>query len=76
MIGERTKPEIGIQTLRGGDIVGDHTVMFAGLGSGWNSSIEPTAATILPVAPSWRRSGWRGVKMDLRHAGCPRLRAT
>jgi 4-hydroxy-tetrahydrodipicolinate reductase len=32
VIGERTKKEIGIQTLRGGDIVGDHTVMFAGTG--------------------------------------------
>lgn len=28
LIGERTKKEIGIQTLRGGDIVGEHTVMF------------------------------------------------
>ena len=32
MIGERTSDEIGIQTLRGGDIVGEHTVMFAGPG--------------------------------------------
>lgn len=32
IIGERTAQEIGVQTLRGGDIVGDHTVMFAGLG--------------------------------------------
>lgn len=32
MIGERTKKEIGIQTIRGGDIVGEHTVLFAGLG--------------------------------------------
>lgn len=32
IIGERSKKEIGIQTLRGGDIVGDHTVMFAGPG--------------------------------------------
>ncbi len=32
MIGERTAKEIGVQTLRGGDIVGEHTVMFAGLG--------------------------------------------
>ena len=30
MIGERTKKEIGIQTLRAGDIIGEHTVMFAG----------------------------------------------
>lgn len=32
IIGERTKDEIGIQTLRAGDIVGDHLVMFAGQG--------------------------------------------
>lgn len=32
IIGERSKKEIGIQTLRGGDIVGDHTVLFAGIG--------------------------------------------
>jgi len=32
LIGARTRKEIGIQTLRGGDIVGEHTVMFAGLG--------------------------------------------
>lgn len=32
LIGERTKQEIGIQTLRAGDIVGDHTVIFGGLG--------------------------------------------
>lgn len=32
MIGQRTDEEIGIQTIRGGDIVGEHTVLFAGLG--------------------------------------------
>jgi 4-hydroxy-tetrahydrodipicolinate reductase len=31
-IGPRTAEEIGIQTLRGGDVVGDHTVFFLGLG--------------------------------------------
>jgi 4-hydroxy-tetrahydrodipicolinate reductase len=31
-IGPRTKEEIGVQTLRGGDVVGDHTVFFFGLG--------------------------------------------
>jgi 4-hydroxy-tetrahydrodipicolinate reductase len=30
--GERTKTEVGIHALRGGDVVGDHTVMFAALG--------------------------------------------
>jgi 4-hydroxy-tetrahydrodipicolinate reductase len=31
-IGPRTDREIGIQTIRGGDVVGDHTVFFLGLG--------------------------------------------
>lgn len=30
--GERTSTEVGIHALRGGDVVGDHTVMFAALG--------------------------------------------
>jgi 4-hydroxy-tetrahydrodipicolinate reductase len=30
--GERTPNEVGIHALRGGDVIGDHTVMFAGLG--------------------------------------------
>jgi 4-hydroxy-tetrahydrodipicolinate reductase len=32
IMGERTKKEIGIQTIRAGDIVGEHTVIFGGLG--------------------------------------------
>jgi 4-hydroxy-tetrahydrodipicolinate reductase len=30
--GERTSTEVGVHSLRGGDVVGDHTVMFAALG--------------------------------------------
>lgn len=32
IIGERTKAEIGMQTIRGGDIIGEHTVYFIGMG--------------------------------------------
>lgn len=32
IIGERSPKEIGIQTVRAGDIVGEHTVIFGGLG--------------------------------------------
>jgi 4-hydroxy-tetrahydrodipicolinate reductase len=32
MTGERKRGEIGIQVVRAGDIVGDHTVLFGGLG--------------------------------------------
>jgi 4-hydroxy-tetrahydrodipicolinate reductase len=31
-IGERPRPEIGVQTLRGGDVVGEHTIFFFGEG--------------------------------------------
>jgi len=32
MVGERTPREIGVMSLRGGDVVGEHTVFFAGQG--------------------------------------------
>ena len=32
IVGKRSEAEIGIVALRGGDIIGDHTVVFAGLG--------------------------------------------
>lgn len=32
IVGERTESEIGIHSIRGGDVVGDHTVIFANAG--------------------------------------------
>lgn len=32
MVGERTSAEIGMHAVRGGDVVGDHTVIFATMG--------------------------------------------
>jgi 4-hydroxy-tetrahydrodipicolinate reductase len=32
IVGQRTAEEIGIHSVRGGDVVGDHTVIFAGVG--------------------------------------------
>lgn len=32
LVGERPARQIGMHALRGGDVVGDHTVLFAGLG--------------------------------------------
>ena len=32
LVGERSREEIGIQVIRAGDIVGEHTVLFAGAG--------------------------------------------
>jgi 4-hydroxy-tetrahydrodipicolinate reductase len=32
IVGERTDAEVGMHSIRGGDVVGDHTVIFAGAG--------------------------------------------
>jgi len=32
IVGERTRAEIGMHAIRGGDVVGDHTVIFANVG--------------------------------------------
>jgi 4-hydroxy-tetrahydrodipicolinate reductase len=32
LVGERPATEIGVHSIRGGDVVGDHTVMFVGRG--------------------------------------------
>ncbi len=32
IVGERTRTEIGMHAIRGGDVVGDHTVIFANVG--------------------------------------------
>lgn len=32
MVGERPRNEVGVHALRGGDVVGDHSVIFAGAG--------------------------------------------
>ena len=32
VVGERTGTEIGVHAVRGGDVVGEHTVLFAGMG--------------------------------------------
>lgn len=32
IVGERTRTEIGMHSVRGGDVVGDHTVIFANVG--------------------------------------------
>lgn len=46
--GERPAREIGFSTIRGGDIVGDHTVLFAGLGE--RIEITHKSASRMPYA--------------------------
>ena len=46
--GERPPSQIGFSTIRGGDIVGDHTVLFAGTGE--RIEITHKAASRMPYA--------------------------
>jgi 4-hydroxy-tetrahydrodipicolinate reductase len=46
--GERDPSTIGFATVRGGDIVGDHTVMFCGLGE--RVEVTHKASSRLPYA--------------------------
>ncbi len=49
MPGERPEKEIGFHALRGGDIVGDHTVMLAGMGELLELSHRVTNRDVLAI---------------------------
>ena len=55
--GERDKKTIGFETIRGGDIVGDHTVLFAGVGE--RVEIVHKASSRMTFARgAMRAAGW------------------
>ena len=47
--GERPKEEIGFHAIRGGDIVGDHTVMLAGMGELLELSHRATSRDVFAI---------------------------
>ena len=57
IVGKRTAEEIGVHSLRGGDVVGDHTVIFAGIGERveltHKASTRETFATGALRAAAW-----------------------
>jgi 4-hydroxy-tetrahydrodipicolinate reductase len=61
--GERPAKQIGFSTVRGGDIVGDHTVMFAGIGE--RIEITHKSGSRMPYAHGALRAG-----AFLRGKGC------
>ena len=71
IIGERTSSEIGIHAIRGGDVVGDHTVMFAA--NGERVELTHKASSRDTFANGALRAAQWVVKQKpghLRHAGC------
>lgn len=57
MVGERPRKEIGSHALRGGDVVGEHTVMFAGIGERIELTHRATDRIIF-AAGALRASKW------------------
>ena len=57
MVGERKDDEIGSHALRGGDVVGEHTVMFAGTGERIELTHRATDRTIF-AAGALKAAKW------------------
>ena len=55
--GERDPSTIGFATVRGGDIVGDHTVMFCGIGERVAITLDEIPAARETASGSLRRGG-------------------
>lgn len=64
-VGARTKTEIGVHALRGGDVVGDHTVVYANVGERveltHKASSRDTFATGAVRAAAWLQGKGPGI---------------
>ena len=70
--GERLKGTIGFASLRGGDVVGEHTVIFAGEGERWSSPPRLVARRVRQGRGARRavvRRQARRPLLDARRAG-------
>jgi len=57
LVGERTAGEVGVHSLRGGDVVGDHTVIFAALGERLELTHKASTREIF-ARGALRAAGW------------------
>ena len=60
MTGERDPSTIGFATIRGGDIVGDHTVLFAGTGERIEITHRSASRATYAQGACARRVSWPG----------------
>lgn len=59
LVGERPAEEIGVHSIRGGDVVGDHTVTFAGRGE-WLELTHKASSRETFAAGALRAAKWVG----------------
>ena len=70
--GEREPSSIGFATIRGGDIVGDHTVLFAGIGERIEITHKSSSRVDLcPGQPARRAFPVRAQERSVRHGRRP-----
>ena len=74
IVGERTDSEIGMHSLRGGDVVGDHTVVYAGNGERLELTHKATTKHFRQRRPPCRHLGLQPVPRPLQHGKRPRPR--
>ena len=67
LIGERGTGEIGVQTLRGGDVVGEHTVFFFGTGERIELTHRATDRAVF-AAGAVRAARWAAGRAPGRYA--------
>ena len=58
IVGERTAAEIGMHALRGGDVVGDHTVIFAANGERVELTHKASSRDTFANGAFAPRNGW------------------
>ncbi|KFC47408.1 hypothetical protein DK37_12660 [Halomonas sp. SUBG004] len=68
--GPRTDKEIGFATVRAGDIVGEHTVMFATEGERIEITHKASSRMTFAKRRARRTLGRQPASRPLRHAGC------
>jgi 4-hydroxy-tetrahydrodipicolinate reductase len=65
--GERDPSTIGFSAIRGGDIVGDHTVLFAGTGERIEITHKSSSRAPTPRAACARCASWPASQGPVRH---------
>lgn len=63
VIGKRTEKEVGVMALRGGDVIGDHTVLFIGMGERLELTHRAQSRDCL-ARGALRAAKWLGAKKE------------
>ena len=72
LIGERPAKQIGMHAIRAGDVVGDHTVIFAGSGERLELTHKASSRETFAAGACAQRAGSWADRRALQHGRCAR----